>query len=96
MPKDDLALRGKAKDRWYVPDSNKAGDLEKLRERALLREFDEYLESKPKRLQGFPVRSRARRFQESLAGTQLPNHHRCGSQGSRKGSPRGPQTPHVV
>ena len=34
---DDPTLRAKAKDRWYVPDPNKAGDLEKLRERALLR-----------------------------------------------------------
>ncbi len=33
----------RVKDRWYVPDPNKAGDLEKLRERALLREFEEYL-----------------------------------------------------
>jgi len=43
LPKDDERLRAKAKDRWYVPDPNKAGDLEKLRERALLREFEEYL-----------------------------------------------------
>lgn len=42
-PKDDPALKAKAKDRWYVPDPNKAGDLEKLRERSLLREFWEYL-----------------------------------------------------
>jgi hypothetical protein len=28
---------------WYVPDPNKAGDLEKLRQRALLREFNQYL-----------------------------------------------------
>ncbi len=41
--KDDPALRAKAKDRWYVPDPNKAGDLEKLRERSLLKEFWEYL-----------------------------------------------------
>jgi DNA modification methylase len=41
--KDDPALRAKAKHRWYVPDPNKAGDLEKLRERALLKEFWEYL-----------------------------------------------------
>ena len=41
-PKDDPALKAKAKDRWYVPDPNKAGDLEKLRERALLKEFEEY------------------------------------------------------
>ena len=29
-------------DRWYVPDPDKASDLEKLRQRALLREFDTY------------------------------------------------------
>jgi len=43
----------RAKDRWYVPDPNKAGDLEKLRERALLREFEEYHQSKQKRLKVF-------------------------------------------
>ena len=53
LPKDDPALRAKAKDRWYVPDPNKAGDLEKLRERALLREFNEYRESRQKRLKVF-------------------------------------------
>jgi len=53
LPKDDPALRAKAKNRWYVPDPNKASDLEKLRERALLREFNEYLESKQKRLKVF-------------------------------------------
>jgi len=42
LPKDDPSLKAKAKDRWYIPDPNKAGDLEKLRERALLREFEEY------------------------------------------------------
>ena len=41
LEKDDLALKTKAKDRWYVPDPNKAGDLEKLRERTLMREFEE-------------------------------------------------------
>jgi hypothetical protein len=53
LPKGDPNLRSKGKDRWYVPDPNKASDLEKLRERALLREFDEYRESKQKRLKVF-------------------------------------------
>jgi len=53
LPKDDPLLQSKAKDRWYVPDPNKAGDLEKLRERSLLKEFHEYLESKEKRLKVF-------------------------------------------
>lgn len=48
LPKDDPALVAKARDRWYVPDPNKAGDLEKLRERALLKEFEEYKNAKKK------------------------------------------------
>jgi hypothetical protein len=36
-----------------VPDPNKAGDLERLRERALLREFEEYRQSTQKRLKVF-------------------------------------------
>src|SRR5579863_10141032 len=55
LPKDHATLRAKAKDRWYAPDPSKAGDLEKLRERALLRQFDEYLESKQKKLKVFRV-----------------------------------------
>jgi hypothetical protein len=43
LAKNDPALKEHAKDRYYVPDPKKAGDLEKIRERALLREFWEYL-----------------------------------------------------
>ncbi|KAA3657250.1 MAG: DNA methylase, partial [Chloroflexi bacterium] len=38
--------------RWYVPDPNKASDLEQLRQKALLREFQQYTEGK-KRLRQF-------------------------------------------
>jgi len=31
--------------KWYVPDHNKASDLEKVRQRTLLKEFNEYTES---------------------------------------------------
>jgi hypothetical protein len=48
LPKDDPTLVAKARDRWYVPDPNKAGDLEKLREKALLKEFEEYKAFKKK------------------------------------------------
>ena len=48
LSKESLALITKAKDRWYVPDFNKAGDLEKLREKALLKEFEEYKQVKTK------------------------------------------------
>lgn len=33
---------------WYVPDTTKEGDLAKLREKSLLREFEDYLKSKGK------------------------------------------------
>jgi len=52
-PKDDPNLQAKAKDRWHVPDPNKAGDLEKLRERSLLKEFEEYRGSSQRRLKVF-------------------------------------------
>ena len=52
LPKDDPTLVAKAQDRWYVPDPNKAGDLEKLREKALLKEFSEYRQF-PKKLKVF-------------------------------------------
>jgi len=53
LAKDAPELRAKAKDRWYVPDPAKSGDLEKLRVRTLLREFEEYRESKQKKLKLF-------------------------------------------
>lgn len=34
------------RERWYVPDPGRQGDLEKLRERSLLREFGEYAQDK--------------------------------------------------
>lgn len=55
LPKDDERLRAKGKDRWYVPDPNQAGDLEKLRERSLLKEFDEYRMAGQKRLKVFRI-----------------------------------------
>ena len=48
LDKDNPSLKAKAKDRWYVPDPNKADNLEKLREKALLKEFEEYKQAKKK------------------------------------------------
>ena len=53
LPKDAPSLRTKAKVRWYVPDPHKAADLEKLRERTLLREFTEYQNADLRRLKVF-------------------------------------------
>lgn len=51
--KHDWVLKAKSRDRWYVPDPNKAADLERLRERALLKEFEGYCDPKQKRLKVF-------------------------------------------
>ena len=42
LEKNSPSLVAKAKGRWYVPDPNKAQDLEKKREKALLKEFEVY------------------------------------------------------
>lgn len=49
----DIVLKEKAKDRWYVPDPNRAQDLERLREKALLREFEEYKKHQGRKLRLF-------------------------------------------
>ncbi len=53
LPKDDESLRAKGKDRWYVPDPNQAKQLEELREKSLLKEFEEYRASSQKHLKVF-------------------------------------------
>ena len=42
LEKEDPRLKAKAKDRWFVPDPNKAKDLEQKRDRSLLKEFETY------------------------------------------------------
>jgi hypothetical protein len=53
LPKDAPALRAKAKDRYYVLDPTKEADVQKSREKAMLREFLEYRDSKQKKLKVF-------------------------------------------
>ncbi len=53
LEKDDSTLIAKAADRWYVPDPSKQIDLDKLRDRALLSEFEEYKASKERKLKLF-------------------------------------------
>lgn len=83
LSKQDPGLIAKAKDRWYVPDPNKAEDLEKLREKSLLKEFEDYLKQNKKlkvfRLEavrtGFKKAWKDRNYDiiVSLA-EKLPNH----------------------
>ncbi len=65
LPKDAPDLRTKGKDRWFVPDPNKAGDLEKLRERSLLKEFEDYRTSSQKRLKVFRLEAVRAGFKKS-------------------------------
>lgn len=53
LDKEDPRLLAKAKERWYVPDPNKAQDLEKKREKALLKEFETYLAAPGRKLKEF-------------------------------------------
>ncbi len=53
LEKDDQRLIAKAKERWYVPDHNKAQDLEKKREKALLKEFETYQNHSGRKLKDF-------------------------------------------
>lgn len=53
LDKDDGMLKSKALDRWYVPDPGKDSDLQKLRTRAMLREFDEYRSATQQRIRQF-------------------------------------------
>jgi predicted RNA methylase len=66
------ALLREAKDRWYIPDPNKVADLEKLRERALLKEFEEYRESKVRRLKVFRLEAVRTGFKKAWQERDYP------------------------
>ena len=75
LAKDDPRLLDKATNRWYVPDPNKAGDLEKVREKSLLREFEEYRNAtkKQKTFRLEAIRAGFKHgYQERDYGTILP------------------------
>ncbi len=65
--KDNPILKTKAKDRWYVADPNKSIDLEKLRERSLLKEFQDYVQSNQKRLKVFRLEAARAGFKRAWA-----------------------------
>jgi len=55
LEKLDPRLVAKAKERWYVPDPNKASDLEKMRLRELLKEFETYHQATTKKIKEFRI-----------------------------------------
>ena len=65
LPKDNSALCAKAQDRWYVPDPNKAIDVEKRRVRILLREFEEYRQSPQRKLKTFRLEAMRAGFSQA-------------------------------
>ena len=46
-------LISRARSRWYVPNPHRAADLEKLREKSLLKEFEEYRQFKGRKMKQF-------------------------------------------
>ena len=50
LPNNDSTLLRKAKDRWYVPNPEREEDLQQIRERDLLKQFDEYKQHQGKKL----------------------------------------------
>ena len=50
---ENPTLKAKALDRWYIPDPKKEGDLEKLRLRTLLKEFEDYRNSTSRKIKQF-------------------------------------------
>lgn len=70
LPKDDPRLAALAVARWYVPDPNRAGDLEKRRKAHLIKEFDAYVVDKRKRLDVFRREAVVAGFHEAIAKNQ--------------------------
>lgn len=65
LEKSDPRLIAKAKDRWFVPDPNKAQDLEKKREKALFKEFQVYQAFTGRRLKEFRLEVLRAGFKEA-------------------------------
>lgn len=67
LEKSDPRLKAKATDRWYVPDPNKARDLEMIRDRALLKEFETYRTFSGRRLKTFRLEAMRTGFKTAWA-----------------------------
>jgi hypothetical protein len=57
----------RARGRWYLPDPNRAQDLEKLRERELLKEFEQYKAHRGRSLGQFRLESVRAGFRRAWA-----------------------------
>jgi predicted RNA-binding Zn-ribbon protein involved in translation (DUF1610 family) len=68
LEKTDPILISRAVGRWFVPDVAKQADLEKVRDKALLREFSQYLESKQRKLEVFRTEAVRAGFKAAYEG----------------------------
>lgn len=68
LGKDAPGLKAKARDRWYVPDPSKEADLEKLRLRTLLKEFEDYRAWTGRKLKQFRTEAVRAGFKHSYDG----------------------------
>jgi len=67
LDKADPRLKAKATDRWYVPDPSKARDLEMVRDKALLKEFETYRSFAGRRLKTFRLEAMRTGFKTAWA-----------------------------
>ncbi len=72
LEKSDPRLKAKAEHRWYVPDLNKAEELEKLREKALLKEFDAYRTYTGRKLKEFRLEALRDGFKHAWVNKDYP------------------------
>jgi hypothetical protein len=50
LDKENARLVDKARDRWYVPDPSKQADLERVRAKALLKQFEDIKQSNQRKI----------------------------------------------
>jgi len=67
LEKSDPRLKAKATDRWYVPDPSKGRDLEMIRDKALLKEFETYRTFVGRRLKTFRLEAMRTGFKTAWA-----------------------------
>jgi len=67
LEKSDPRLKAKATDRWFVPDPSKARDLEMIRDKALLKEFETYRLFAGRRLKTFRLEAMRTGFKTAWA-----------------------------
>jgi DNA modification methylase len=67
LEKHDPRLVAKAKERWYVPDPNKASDLEQMRLKELLKQFETYRQASTKKIKEFRIEAIRAGFKQAWA-----------------------------